>query len=85
MNNQEAIKQLIESNKTLIYTNEKLTQNNIEYFELLKGQTEREKKMLICFGKIYKLFKSKTVKTWEEESLSTELFEIVSYKEEDKK
>jgi hypothetical protein len=81
MKNTDPLTQILEANNTLIDTNKKLSQTNKHRFERIKELNKNQKKMSVCFNKLYKFINSKNNKTWEETELTNELFEIITLNE----
>ena len=62
MDKTSPLKQLMDSNETLIDTNQRLSQINKDNFGFIKELNERQEKMLACFGNLYKFINSKNEK-----------------------
>jgi hypothetical protein len=77
------LRQLIDNTKLLIDNNEELVKANHDYFNLIEKLHERQEKMLVCFGKLYKFINSKREKTWEEHNYVNELFDLITHSEKD--
>jgi len=77
------LKQLIDKTKLLIKSNQQLVKSNNDYFDLIEKLHERQEKMLICFGKLYRFINSKNEKTWEEHNYVNELFDLITHTEKD--
>ena len=79
------LKQLINNTKLLMNNNEELVRANNNYFDLIEKLNERQEKILVCFGKLYKFINSKNEKTWEEHRYVNELFDLITLSEKDRK
>ena len=79
------LNQLIDTTETLIDCNRQLNKINKENFKLIKQLHVRQKKMLVCFSKLYKFINSKNEKTWEEHNHINELFDLITHSEKDSK
>lgn len=77
------LKQLIDSAEILIDANQRLSQINTENFNIIKKLNERQEKILICFGRLYKFINSKNEKTWEEHNYVNELFDLITHSEKE--
>jgi len=81
MENLHPIKQLINNANLLISNNRNLIKSNSDYLDLIEKLHQREEKMLVCFGKLYKYMISKNDKTLEEQSYINELFNLITHLE----
>ena len=77
------LRQLIDHTKQLMDNNQQLVKTNNDYFNLIEKLNERQEKMLICFGKLYKFINSKNEKTWEEHNYVNELFDLITHSKKD--
>lgn len=75
------LRQLINYTKQLMDSNEELVKANNNYFDLIEKLHERQEKILVCFGKLYKYINSKNEKTWEEQNHINELFDLITCSE----
>ncbi|NQX98481.1 MAG: hypothetical protein HRT73_11470 [Flavobacteriales bacterium] len=85
MNKTPLLSQLINYTKQLMDNNQQLVKTNNDYFNLIETLNDRQEKMLICFGKLYKYINSKNEKTWEEHNHINELFDLITHTEKDSK
>ncbi len=65
--------------------NQQLVKANNNYFDLIEKLNERQEKILVCFGKLYKFINSKNEKTWEEQNHIKEIFDLITHSEKDSK
>ena len=81
MDKTSPLNKLIDTTETLINCNSELNKINKENIRFIKQIHERQEKILICFGKLYKFLNSKNEKTWEEQNHIEEIFDLITHAE----